>query len=134
MGGFNKLKNDNIISSTNKQVLGFPALKGGEFLKDDIEQLLSEYNPDVKYSNWQLITDYHFGGYAKLKPELVDFIREFKIRNNILLDFIYTGKMLFGLCDMIKHTDQLNNKKIVVVHTGGIQGNKGFEERFGITL
>ena len=42
--------------------------------------------------------------------------------------------MLFGLYDMIKNTDQLNNKKIVVVHTGGIQGNKGFEERFGITL
>ncbi|PCJ01433.1 MAG: 1-aminocyclopropane-1-carboxylate deaminase [Flavobacteriales bacterium] len=123
-----------IISSTDKQVLGFPALKGGEFLKEDIQQLLSKYNSKKRVSNWHLITDYHFGGYAKIKPELVEFIRSFKKNHNILLDFVYTGKMLFGLYDMIKNTNQFDNKKIVVVHTGGIQGNKGFEERFGIVV
>ena len=123
-----------IISSTNKRVLGFPALKGGGFLREDIERLLSEYKIEQQHNNWDLITDYHFGGYAKVKPELIDFIKEFKVKNNILLDFVYTGKMLFGLYDMIENTSQLDGKKIIVVHTGGIQGNKGFEERFGITI
>ena len=123
-----------IISSTDKQVLGFSALKGGGGLIEDIQKLLSDYSPKKEYKNWSLITDYHFGGYAKVKPELIDFIRDFKVKHNIILDFIYTGKMLFGLFDMIKNTNQLDNKRIIVVHTGGVQGNKGFEERFGITL
>jgi len=123
-----------IISSTEKQVLGFPALKGGDFLKEDIQQLLSEYNPKQKYNNWNLITDYHFGGYAKVKPELIDFIREFKNKHNIILDFIYTGKMIFGLYDMIQNSNQFDNQTIIIVHTGGVQGNKGFENRFGIIL
>ena len=123
-----------IISSTQKQVIGFPALKGGAFLIEDIQQLLSLVCPKNKFNNWELITDYHFGGYAKVKPELVEFVQGFKKDYNIELDFIYTGKMLFGLFDRIKNTNQFDGKRIVVVHTGGIQGNKGFEERFGITL
>ncbi|MDB4533781.1 pyridoxal-phosphate dependent enzyme [Vicingaceae bacterium] len=123
-----------IISSTDKQVLGFPALKGGQFLIEDIKKLLIESKVNNNSTNWKLITDYHFGGYAKVKPELIDFVKEFKGEHNILLDFIYTGKMLFGLFDMIKNSNQLDNKKIVVVHTGGIQGNKGFEDRFGIVI
>ncbi len=129
-----------IIASVDqdKQVLGFPALKGGKFLKEDIQQLLlaykNELNCKVENTNWNLITDYHFGGFAKVKPELVDFIRSFKENHNILLDFIYTGKMLFGLFDMIKSSNQLDSKTIIVVHTGGIQGNKGFEERLNIVI
>jgi 1-aminocyclopropane-1-carboxylate deaminase len=123
-----------IISSTKKQVIGFPALKGGAFLEEDIKHLLSMVYPKKKFNNWELITDYHFGGYAKVKPDLVEFVQAFKKDYNIVLDFIYTGKMLFGLFDRIKNTNQFDGKRIVVVHTGGIQGNKGFEERFGISL
>jgi 1-aminocyclopropane-1-carboxylate deaminase/D-cysteine desulfhydrase-like pyridoxal-dependent ACC family enzyme len=123
-----------IISSTTKEVVGFPALKGGKFLETDIKELLSLVQPQKEFDNWQLITHYHFGGYAKVKPELVDFMKAFKKEYGIVLDFIYTGKMLFGLFDMIKNTNQFEGKKIIVVHTGGLQGNKGFEERFGITL
>ena len=129
-----------IIASVNndKKVIGFPALKGGAFLKEDIQQLLTAYSTELDYkvenTNWELITEYHFGGFAKVKPELIDFIRDFKTKHNILLDFIYTGKMLFGLYDMISNSNQFDNKIIVVVHTGGIQGNKGFEERLGIKI
>jgi len=127
-----------IIASTEKKVLGFPALKGGDFLVEDIQQLLSAYktqsNCKIGNKNWKLIADYHFGGYAKVKPDLVEFIREFKNKHNILLDFIYTGKMLFGLYHLMQTTNEFNDKTIVVVHTGGVQGNKGFEERLGIVL
>lgn len=127
-----------IIASTNKQVLGFPALKGGDFLKGDITQLLNNYsnhyNSKVENDNWNLITDYHFGGYAKVKPELIQFVQEFYQKHSIELDLIYTGKMLYGLFDLIKSTSLFKNKTIIVVHTGGLQGNLGFEERLGIHL
>ncbi len=127
-----------IISSTNKNVFGFPALKGGGFLKEDIKKLLSDYsnhfNVKTENDNWDLITDYHFGGYAKINQELVDFVKEFKEKHSIPLDLIYTGKMLFGIFDLLKKTQLFDKQKIVVIHTGGIQGNKGFEERLSISL
>ncbi len=127
-----------IIASTDKQVLGFPALKGGGFLKEDISKLLNNYsnhyNAKIENDNWELITAYHFGGYAKIKSELIEFVQQFKKKHQIPLDLIYTGKMLFGLFDMIKNSNQLDNKIIIAVHTGGLQGNKGFEERLGIVL
>ncbi|MCO6500866.1 MAG: 1-aminocyclopropane-1-carboxylate deaminase/D-cysteine desulfhydrase [Vicingus serpentipes] len=129
-----------IISSldSSKQVLGFPALKGGDFLKEEITNLLVKYSNafkvEVENNNWELITDYHFGGYAKVNRELIDFVKEFKEKHDVLLDLIYTGKLLFGLFDQIKNSTQFDGKKIIVVHTGGLQGNKGFEERLGINL
>jgi 1-aminocyclopropane-1-carboxylate deaminase/D-cysteine desulfhydrase-like pyridoxal-dependent ACC family enzyme len=127
-----------IIASTKKQVLGFPALKGGGFLKNDILNLLNEYsshyNISKEYKNWDLITDYHFGGYAKINPELIQFVQEFHQNHHIPLDLIYTGKMLYGVFDLIQNSEILDNKIIVAVHTGGLQGNKGFEERLGIVL
>lgn len=129
-----------IIASLDhsKTIIGFPALKGGEFLMKDIQQLLNDYttifNQLIKNNNWSLNTDYHFGGYGKISNELVEFINDFKQKHHIPLDLIYTGKMLFGIYHIAKTTEQLNGKKIVVVHTGGLQGNKGFEERFNVVL
>lgn len=123
-----------IIASTQKQVLGFPALKGGEFLKEDISNLLKEYSPNSVYDNWNLVLDYHMGGYAKVNDELIDFVKDFKAKHNIQLDLIYTGKMFFGIYDLLRNSNELDGKTIIAVHTGGIQGNKGFEERLGILL
>ncbi|RAU81592.1 1-aminocyclopropane-1-carboxylate deaminase/D-cysteine desulfhydrase [Pontibacter arcticus] len=116
-----------------KQVLGFPALKGGNFLQKEIEALILKYN-GKKYSNWQLLTDYHFGGYAKVKPELLDFIYTFQKQHHILLEPIYTGKMFFGLFDLIKQGYFKSGSRIVAIHTGGLQGNAGFKERLGVEV
>jgi len=122
----------------DKKVFGFPALKGGDFLRKDIDKLINDYstqyNQPIENKNWDLILDYHFGGYAKINEDLVSFVREFKHKHNIPLDLIYTGKMMYGIFDLLKNTEHLDNKTIIVVHTGGVQGNKGFEERFGIDL
>ncbi len=104
-------------SNTSQKVLGFSALKG-DFLKSDIRKM-------VKKDNWRLITDYHFGGYAKINIELIDFINQFKATTDIPLDPIYTGKMLFGLLDMIKNDNFVPGTNILVIHTGGIQGVEG---------
>jgi len=129
-----------IIASldNSKEIIGFPALKGGEFLVNDINDLLESYqttfNQTIQNNNWKLNTDYHFGGYGKITNELVDFVNEFKAKHHIPLDLVYTGKMMYGIYHLAKTTDKLNGKKVVVVHTGGLQGNKGFEERLNIDL
>jgi 1-aminocyclopropane-1-carboxylate deaminase len=116
-----------------KQVLGFPALKGGDFLNDEIAQLVYNYSGE-NYRNWQLITDYHFGGYAKLKPELLEFILAFQEQHNIPLEPVYTGKLFFGLFDLISNGYFTKGTRIIAVHTGGLQGNAGFRERLGIDV
>ncbi|WP_290698064.1 pyridoxal-phosphate dependent enzyme [Lacinutrix sp.] len=108
-------------SKPSQQVLGFSALKG-DFLKEDISKF-------AKQDNWQLITDYHFGGYAKINTELVAFINEFKTLNNIQLDPVYTGKMLFGIQDLIAKNYFPEGSRILVIHTGGLQGITGMNSR-----
>ncbi|MDX5480929.1 MAG: pyridoxal-phosphate dependent enzyme [Hymenobacteraceae bacterium] len=116
-----------------RQVLGFPALKGGSFLQREIEQLVLGYSGQ-RYSNWQLVTDYHFGGYAKVKPELLEFMKWFQEQHQVPLEPIYTGKMLYGLYDLVKQGYFTNGSRIVAVHTGGLQGNAGFKERLGVEV
>ena len=101
-------------SLAHQYVLGFPALKG-DFLADAVKRYTAK-------TNWELITDYHFGGYAKTSEELTAFINGFKKEQHILLDPIYTGKMLFGLTDMINKGYFSKNTRILAVHTGGLQG------------
>ena len=104
-------------SDINQKVLGFPALKG-DFLSEEIE----------KYSiknNWELKTDYHFGGYAKVDSELINFINNFKKKYKIQLDPVYTGKLVFGIFDLIKGGYFPSGSKILTIHTGGLQGIQG---------
>ena len=119
----------------HQQLFGFPALKGGEFLKDEVERLIrgSNLRPPTTV-NFQLMTDYHFGGYAKVSPELLNFIRGFTQRTGIPLDPIYTGKMMFGIYDMIRvgahdHTPLQKGTTILAIHTGGLQGWMGMQHR-----
>ena len=117
--------------------MGFPALKipsdksseiKGGFLKDVIEKNISNYYPleKNKISSLQLICDYHFGGYAKVNDELKNFVADFYKQTEIQLDLIYNGKMMFGLFDLIQKDYFPKKSKILAIHTGGIQGNRGF--------
>jgi 1-aminocyclopropane-1-carboxylate deaminase len=109
-----------IINSVkeHQQVIGFPALKG-DFLKHEI----SKYVRNTR--NWSLNTNYHFGGYAKVSEELITFINKFKSETTIPLDPVYTGKMIFGLVDLIKKNTFEAGTKILAIHTGGLQGIEG---------
>ncbi|WP_187264549.1 1-aminocyclopropane-1-carboxylate deaminase/D-cysteine desulfhydrase [Pontibacter beigongshangensis] len=116
-----------------KQVLGFPALKGGAFLRPEIEQLLQNYS-GRHFDNWELITNYHFGGYAKVKPELLTFMQQFRERHQVTLEPVYTGKMMFGVFDLVAKGFFPEGARIIAVHTGGLQGNAGFRERLGLEV
>ncbi|HHH49516.1 MAG TPA: 1-aminocyclopropane-1-carboxylate deaminase/D-cysteine desulfhydrase [Saprospiraceae bacterium] len=113
-----------------KQVLSFSALKGS-FLQQDIYNLLKNYQPNPVYDNWQVQNDYHFGGFAKWNMALIKFINDFKSQHQIPLDPIYTGKLLFGIFDLIKKDYFPAGTKILAIHTGGLQGITGFNQRFG---
>ncbi len=108
-------------SEQHHTVLGFPALKG-DFLKADIATF-------VKRDNWNLISDYHFGGYGKVNEVLVNFINTFKKETDIPLDPVYTGKMMFGIVDLIQKGHFQKGSKILAIHTGGLQGNIGMNQR-----
>jgi 1-aminocyclopropane-1-carboxylate deaminase/D-cysteine desulfhydrase-like pyridoxal-dependent ACC family enzyme len=102
----------------NQRVIGFSALKG-TFQKNDM-------SPYLRSSNQFQITDnYCFGGYGKIDLELVRFINEFYQKTNIPLDPIYTGKMMFGIFDLIRTGELNENNRILAVHTGGLQGLVG---------
>ena len=104
-------------SKINQKILGFPALKG-DFLKADIIKFANQ-------SNWELINAYHFGGYAKINKALVHFINTFYKQHKIPLDPIYTGKMMFGIFNLIEKGFFPKGSKILVIHTGGLQGIAG---------
>ncbi|WP_405562857.1 1-aminocyclopropane-1-carboxylate deaminase/D-cysteine desulfhydrase [Polaribacter sp. Asnod6-C07] len=108
-------------SDNHQKIIGFPALKG-EFLVDEINQF-------VQKKNWNLQTNYHFGGYAKYNDALIQFINNFKKETDVLLDPVYTGKMLFGILDLVDKNQFAKNTKILAIHTGGIQGIEGFNQK-----
>lgn len=111
-------------------VLGFSALKG-DFMKKEVDNLLTKFYPNENHDNYSIQTNYHFGGYAKHSPALLDFINTFKNEYQIQLDPIYTGKMFYGIFDLIEKDFFPNGSKIIAIHTGGLQGILGFRERFG---
>ena len=104
-------------SGTDQKILGFPSLKG-DFLRNEIKKMTNK-------TNWELITDYHFGGYGKINRDLIAFINQFKQETKVPLDPVYTGKMLFGIVDLIVKGFFRNGSKILVIHTGGLQGIHG---------
>lgn len=108
------------------KVIGVSVLKGGDFLKDNIRQLLSnilvDEELDETLNRFDLKLDYHFGGYAKNNDDLIDFMKSVKSEFNIPLDHVYTGKMFFALIDLIKEDHFPKGAKIVALHTGGLQG------------
>lgn len=105
----------------NQKALGFSALKGGHFLYGNVQQAI----PSSFHQSFTILEDYHFGGYAKYTPELIQFIHSFKNTQGIKLDFIYTAKMMFGLYDLIQKNYFEEHATIIALHSGGLQGNQG---------
>tara|TARA_B110000967_G_C18883793_1_gene562669 strand:- start:567 stop:1472 length:906 start_codon:yes stop_codon:yes gene_type:complete len=106
----------------HQRALGFPALKGAHFLSEEIGKY-------TRSSQWEFNLDYHFGGYAKVNASLIDFMNLFKQNHNIPLDPVYTGKLFFGVWDLIKKDYFRRGSSIVLIHTGGLQGIEGMNQR-----
>jgi 1-aminocyclopropane-1-carboxylate deaminase len=102
-------------------VIGYAALKNAGFLLNDVESLLPR-----PCTNWQINHNYHFGGFAKTSTELLAFIADFEFKTGILLEPVYTGKMMYALYDLITKHSFKPGQRIIAVHTGGLQGKRGF--------
>lgn len=101
-----------------------PALKGADFIAEEISNYLGNTNQLV------LHTDYHFGGYAKTKPELIAFMKAFISKQGILIDPVYTAKMMYALYDLAEKGYFKKDQKIVAIHTGGLMGILGMKDKF----
>ena len=101
-------------SAKHQSILGFSALKG-DFLTDEVSQLTNK-------RNWKILDDYCCGGYAKTNDELLEFIENFEKQYQIPLEHIYTGKMMLGIFGLIQKDYFPKNSRILVIHSGGLQG------------
>jgi 1-aminocyclopropane-1-carboxylate deaminase/D-cysteine desulfhydrase-like pyridoxal-dependent ACC family enzyme len=108
-----------------QRAAGFQVLKGKDYMRTEIENYLKQFDDGNKI-NWQMHEAYHFGGYAKCTPELQAFMEAFEKENNIPLEPVYTGKMMYGIYDLMNKGAFKEHETIVAIHTGGLQGRPGF--------
>ena len=113
-----------------EQAVGVAALKNGSFLRGEIDELTQSATGRI-YANYSVQTDYHCGGYARYSADLLAFIARFRQRHGVLLDPIYTGKLLFGVLDLLAQGYFASGSTVVAIHTGGQQAWAGWEARFG---
>ncbi|MGZ8552614.1 MAG: 1-aminocyclopropane-1-carboxylate deaminase/D-cysteine desulfhydrase [Chitinophagaceae bacterium] len=104
--------------SPSQQVLGISVMKNNTALDDRIQELVI-----INGKNRKLIHDYHFGGYAKQQPALLGFMNEFYKQTHIPSDFVYTGKLFYAISDLIGKNYFPAGSKLLVIHSGGLQGN-----------
>jgi 1-aminocyclopropane-1-carboxylate deaminase len=108
--------------SAPAMVMGFSVLKGAINLDDVVSTLIN--NPTN--NNWSINHQYHCGGYAKCPDFLKTFILEVEAQNDVKLDPVYTAKMIFGIDQLLKEGLIDSKQKIIALHTGGLQGRRGF--------
>ena len=102
-----------------KNCIGFSVLKGGGFLNEEVKSWSGD-----SFNNWSIVEGYHFGGYAKVTDELINFMKDIEKQYQLPLDQVYTAKMMFGILDLIKKDFFKKGSTILMMHTGGLQGNK----------
>ena len=103
-----------------QDVIGISVLKNNTDLDGEVEALLTN---GEKTKPHKIIHSYHFGGYAKYQPALTDFMNDFYQLTSIATDFVYTGKLLFGIYDLARKKYFPTGSRILVIHSGGLQGN-----------
>lgn len=102
-----------------QELRGYPVLKGAEYLEQEVSTLITVPRPPL----WQLVHEHHGGGYAKVPAGLKEFMEDFFIQTGIPLDIVYTGKLVRGVCEDIKAGKYPSGSRILLIHTGGLQGN-----------
>lgn len=112
-------------SLASQEVIGFAALKNPS-LGNDLQKLLGAEN---QAKNFKLVHEYHFGGYAKYTAELINFMNEIYSSTSIPTDFVYTGKLFWGVLDLVKKSFFAAGSRILIIHSGGLQGNESLPKK-----
>lgn len=117
------------FEATHTRVIGIPVLKGASDLEKRINHLLD--SDGTNSQNWELVEGYEFGGYAKYNELLCSYVQEFYEQSQILLEPIYTAKLLWGIEDLIQKDFFRKGSNLVILHSGGLQGLRGIN-KFGL--
>jgi 1-aminocyclopropane-1-carboxylate deaminase len=107
------------------QITGISALKGALDLEQRVTGLLREAGLQASCP-WQINHDFHCGGFARSHAELQAFMLAFERVHAVQLEPVYTGKALFAIHSMLKSGQWAADEKITLIHTGGLQGRRGF--------
>lgn len=121
------------------QIYGVPALKGGAYLLDELRKNVASLigDPETEadlLSKVHILDGYHFGGYAKVTHELLQFMRSFYNETGIKLDPVYTAKCAFAMCDFAAKSDGKHPQNWLFIHTGGMQGLPAMEQNIGYEI
>ncbi|GLS89486.1 1-aminocyclopropane-1-carboxylate deaminase [Psychromonas marina] len=116
------------VNNNQTKVTGIAVLKQAEYLNQQVVQLLAQANKKITVP-WQLHTQYHGGGYAKVSPPLAEFCLAFEQQTTIPIEPIYTGKMFYALFELIKQDYFSAGDNIIALHTGGLQGLQGLQQQ-----
>lgn len=106
-----------------QQVIGASAMKNNYALNENVRSLVT-----TESEEWQLLHDYHFGGYAKHTPELLRFMNEFYSQTGIPSDFVYTGKLFYAIGDLLRADFFPPGSRLLLIHSGGLQGNSSLKK------
>lgn len=109
-----------LATDADTKVLVFPSLK---LSSDVVKNMIGSYL-STNVSNLEIMSDYHFGGYGRINDLLLDFVKSFENQTSIPLEEVYTGKMMFGIYDLVKKGFFRRGDTIVGLHTGGLQGKR----------
>ena len=107
----------------NQKIIGIPVLKNEGSIESEINALLEDKNRP-----YTLLHQFHQGGYAKTNPMMLDFMNRLWDAEKIPTDIVYTSKLLFGMAQLIKENYFEKNATILVIHSGGLQGNRSLPE------
>jgi len=119
------------LQGNQHKILGVAVLKQAEYLKQEITKLLP--TNAKTHDNWQLLTDFHRGGYAKFSADDIARIIAFSQQAHLPFEPVYSGKMLLAFLDLLAQGYFKPNERIVLLHTGGIQGLGGMFEQNRLT-
>ena len=108
-----------LSSKPNQQIIAVPVLRG----MNDLELRLNYLTENIEHKPPYILTEYHFGGYAKKDEILIQFMNDFYTTFKVPTDFVYTSKLMYAIFDKIESNFFPIGSKIVCLHTGGIQGN-----------
>ena len=127
-----------IASDIYQKQVGIPVLKNGGFLEDEVKTMMknycNEFDQPATEAKFELFTEYHHGGYARISDELLEFIRYFNKQHNIITDPIYSGKSAYALYDLIENGYFEKGSTVVWLHCGGLQGIEGIEKRYDLKI
>jgi 1-aminocyclopropane-1-carboxylate deaminase len=110
--------------AASKTVIGTVVLKGMSDLTGEIDKFIQRQG-GASVAGLELDHNYHFGGYAKITTELAEFVTTFNRLNSYAIEPVYTGKAFFAVWDKVRRGDIQPGSKIVLLHTGGMQGARG---------